>query len=52
MLAFKLLDSVYVIGLRIGEEMARNLLTALCSDFFAAFDKVHLEESHDQLASR
>ena len=41
MLAYKLLDSVYMIGLRIGEEMARSLLTELCSDFFAAFDKVH-----------
>jgi hypothetical protein len=41
MLAYKLLDSVYMIGLRIGEEMARSILTELCSDFFSAFDKVH-----------
>ena len=41
MLAYKLLDAVYMIGLRIGEEMARSLLTEFCSDFFAAFDKVH-----------
>jgi hypothetical protein len=39
LLAYKLLDAVYMIGLRIGEEMSRSILTDLCSDLFAAFDK-------------
>lgn len=47
MLAFKLLDAVYMIGLRIGEEMARSILTELCSGIFSAFDKVH-SSSQDQ----
>jgi WD repeat-containing protein 81 len=39
-LVYKFLDVVYMIGLRIGEEMARSHLTPLCSAFFASFDKV------------
>jgi len=37
--AFRLLDLVYLIGLRIGEEMARTHMTTFCSAFFSAFDK-------------
>ena len=37
----KLLDLVYLIGLRIGEEMARAHLTPVCTAFFAAFDKAY-----------
>lgn len=40
----KLLDVTYMIGLRIGEEMARTHLTHLSSAFFSAFDKVYDEE--------
>ena len=40
LLLFKLLDVVYLVGLRIGEEMARSHLTPLCSAFFSSFDKV------------
>ena len=40
----KLLDVTYLIGLRIGEEMARTHLTPLISAFFSAFDKVYDEE--------
>ena len=40
-LIYKLLDVVYLIGLRIGEEMARVHLTPICSALFAAFDKVY-----------
>ena len=52
----KLLDIVYLIGLRIGEEMARAHLTPLCSAFFSAFDKVYdpegvrLSQVKDELA--
>jgi len=49
LLAYKLLDSVYMIGLRIGEEMARSIITELCADFFAAFDKVHMPATDDHL---
>ena len=37
----KLLDMVYLVGLRIGEEMARVHLTPVCTAFFAAFDKAY-----------
>lgn len=37
----KLLDVTYLIGLRIGEEMARSNLSPLSSAFFSAFDKVY-----------
>ena len=40
----KLLDVTYLIGLRIGEEMARTHLTPLSSAFFSAFDKVYDED--------
>ena len=40
----KLLDVTYLIGLRIGEEMARTHLSALCAAFFSAFDKVYDSE--------
>jgi len=41
----KLLDTVYMVGLRIGEEMARTHLTPLVTGLFSSFDKL---ESHDQ----
>ena len=41
LLLFKLLDVVYLVGLRIGEEMARSHLTPLCTAFFSSFDKVY-----------
>ena len=31
----------YLIGLRIGEDMARTCLSALCAAFFGAFDKIY-----------
>ena len=37
----KLLDVAYLIGLRIGEDMARTCLSALCAAFFGAFDKIY-----------
>ena len=40
----KLLDVTYLIGLRIGEEMARSNLTPLSSAFFSAFDKVYEDD--------
>ena len=40
-LIYKLLDVVYLIGLRIGEEMARAHLTPICSALLAAFDKAY-----------
>lgn len=35
------MDTIYVIGLRIGEEMARALLSDICVELLASFDKVH-----------
>ena len=43
-LLLKILDVVYLVGLRIGEEMARVHLTPVCTAFFAAFDKVPSNE--------
>ena len=40
----KLLDVTYLVGLRIGEEMARTHMTSLSSAFFSAFDKVYDHE--------
>ncbi len=40
-LLYKFLDVVYLIGLRIGEEMARSHLTPTCTAFFSSFDKVY-----------
>lgn len=40
LLVYKFLDVVYLIGLRIGEEMAKTHLTPLCTAFFSAFDQV------------
>jgi len=39
-LLYKLLDVTYLIGLRIGEEMARTHLTPLVIGLFSAFEKV------------
>ena len=47
LLLLRLLDLAYLMGLRIGEEMARTHLTPLVTGFFSAFDKVHLEEEKD-----
>eukprot|EP00092_Neocalanus_flemingeri_P037978 GFUD01041344.1.p1 GENE.GFUD01041344.1~~GFUD01041344.1.p1 ORF type:complete len:1145 (+),score=428.61 GFUD01041344.1:479-3436(+) len=44
-LLYKLLDVVYMVGLRIGEEMARTHLTPLVTGLFSSFDKL---ESPDQ----
>ena len=40
MLLYKCLDVIYLIGLRIGEEMARSHLSQFSSAFFSSFDKV------------
>ena len=40
----KLLDVTYLVGLRIGEDMARTHMTSLSSAFFSAFDKVYDQE--------
>ena len=40
LLLLRLLDVTYLVGLRIGEEMARTHLTPLVSGLFSAFDKV------------
>ena len=47
LLLLRLLDLAYLMGLRIGEEMARTHLTPLVTGFFSAFDKLHLEEEKD-----
>ena len=47
LLLLRLLDLAYLMGLRIGEEMARTHLTPLVTGFFSAFDKLHLEEEID-----
>uniref|UniRef100_A0A0K2UX53 Putative LOC100169061 [Acyrthosiphon pisum] n=1 Tax=Lepeophtheirus salmonis TaxID=72036 RepID=A0A0K2UX53_LEPSM len=39
LLAFRILDVIYLIGLRIGEEMSRGHLTPLCTSFFSSFEK-------------
>ena len=39
-LLYKCLDVIYLIGLRIGEEMARSHLAQFSSAFFSSFDKV------------
>jgi len=44
-LLYKLLDIVYMVGLRIGEEMARTHLTPLVTGLFSSFDKL---ESSDK----
>ena len=41
-LLYKLLDVVYLVGLRIGEELARTHLTPLVTGLFSAFDKVQV----------
>jgi len=44
LLLLRLLDLAYLMGLRIGEEMARTHLTPLVTGFFSSFDKLHNEE--------
>ena len=39
-LLYKCLDVIYMVGLRIGEEMARSHLSQFSSAFFSSFDKV------------
>ena len=39
-LLYKLLDAVYIVGLRIGEEMSRLHLTPLATGLLSAFDKL------------
>ena len=43
-LLYKILDALYIIGLRIGEEMARIHLTPLATGFFSALDKLEVIE--------
>ena len=56
-LLYKCLDVIYLIGLRIGEEMARSHLAQFSSAFFSSFDKVwdatgrQLKISDDETAS-
>ena len=38
------MDVTYLVGLRIGEDMARTHMTSLSSAFFSAFDKVYDQE--------
>jgi len=40
----KLLDTVYMVGLRIGEEMARTHITPLVTGLFSSFDKLETDE--------
>merc|ERR1719318_232708 len=40
----KLLDTVYMVGLRIGEEMARTHITPLVTGLFSSFDKLEADE--------
>ena len=47
-LVYKCLDAVYMIGLRIGEEMARIHLTPLAIGLFSAFDKVDEDPCQDE----
>ena len=44
-LLYKILDALYIIGLRIGEEMARIHLTPLAIGFFASLDKLETNEA-------
>lgn len=37
----KLVDVVYVIGLRLGFEMTRNQMTGVLKDFFSSFNQVY-----------
>jgi len=52
-LLYKSLDIIYLLGLRIGEEMARSHLTDLVVATFSAFSKVYdkVDSSHDSLDS-
>ena len=47
LLLLRLLDLTYLVGLRIGEEMARTHLTPLVTGYFSAFDKLHLDNEKD-----
>ena len=44
-LLFKALDLLYIVGLRIGEEMSRTHLSDIVAGFFTAFSKVFDESS-------
>jgi len=46
---FRLLDLLYLIGLRIGEEMARTHMTTFCSAFFSTFDKAVSKSSPEEV---
>ncbi|VDP85907.1 unnamed protein product [Echinostoma caproni] len=46
---YKIIDCIYVIGLRIGFELTRVRLTSLIQLFFAMFDRVPLVETHQEL---
>lgn len=43
MVALRMLDVIYTIGLRIGFEMTRKHLSAVLQKFFSCFDKVYNE---------
>ncbi|KAF8785971.1 WD repeat-containing protein 81-like [Argiope bruennichi] len=44
MVAFRILDVIYTIGLRIGFEMTRKHLSGILQKFFSCFDKVYDEK--------
>lgn len=46
---YKIIDCVYVIGLRIGFELTRARLTPVIQLFFAMFDRVPLMETHQDV---
>lgn len=44
MIALRMLDVIYTIGLRIGFEMTRKHLSVVLQKFFSCFDKVYNEQ--------
>ena len=50
-LLFKILDALYIIGLRIGEEMARIHLTPLAIGFFSSLDKLEVIDDNEDNGS-
>ncbi|THD25451.1 putative inactive serine/threonine-protein kinase lvsG [Fasciola hepatica] len=48
---YKIIDCIYVIGLRIGFELTRARLTSVIQLFFALFDRVPLMETRQEVAN-
>ncbi|KAJ8309436.1 hypothetical protein KUTeg_014310 [Tegillarca granosa] len=46
----KLIDVIYIIGLRIGFEMTRNEMTRLMKDFFYCFNQIHGSQLQQQMS--